>query len=78
MRLSYIHQAYGYYENVILCGGSNAGPTGRKSSAITARPGSCPLSKQQKTQEGRKKYEKSAKKSRNRLKRPLCKCLKMK
>jgi hypothetical protein len=40
MRLSYIHQAYGYSKNDIPCGGSNPGPSGRESSAITARPGS--------------------------------------
>ena len=42
MRLSYIHQAYGYGKNYIPCGGSNSGPSGRESSAITARPGSYP------------------------------------
>ena len=40
MRLSYIHQAYGYGKNYIPCGGSNSGPSGRESSALTARPGS--------------------------------------
>jgi hypothetical protein len=40
MRLSYIHQAYGYGKNDIPCGGSNPGPSGRESSALTARPGS--------------------------------------
>ena len=42
MRLSYIHQAYGYGKNDIPRGGSNPGPSGRESSALTARPGSHP------------------------------------
>jgi hypothetical protein len=34
MRLSYIHQAYGYSKNDFPCGGSNPGPSGRESSAL--------------------------------------------
>ena len=45
MRLSYIHQAYGYGKNDIPCGGSNSGPSGRELSDLTARPGSHPKSK---------------------------------
>ena len=39
MRLSYIHQVYGYGKNDIPSGGPNPGPSGLESSALTARPG---------------------------------------
>ena len=45
MRLSYAHQAYGYNKNEFSCGGSNPGPSGHESSAITSRSGSYVIKK---------------------------------